>query len=78
MVEQFFPGCAWGRACGGLTTIRGEVIIMYYPLLIILGFLLAGMDAWMMACVRDKLPLGLSILCKGIVMVLILIMLTAV
>lgn len=51
---------------------------MYYPLLIILGFLLAGMDAWMMACVRDKLPLGLSILCKGIVMVLILIMLTAV
>lgn len=55
-----------------------EVIIMYYPLLIILGFLLAGMDAWMMACVRDKLPLGLSILCKGIVMVLILIMLTIV
>lgn len=51
---------------------------MYYPLLIALGFLLAGMDAWMMACVRDKLPLGLPILCKGIVMVLILIMLTAV
>ncbi len=51
---------------------------MYYPVLIIMGFLLAGIDAWMMACVRDKLPLGLSILCKGIVIAVILVLITVV
>lgn len=51
---------------------------MYYPVLIIMGLLLAGIDAWMMACVRDKLPLGLSILCKGIVVAVILVLITVV